>query len=216
MSISRRRSRGRRPRRKGMWLNAIGLQDCSVGLTRNVCGENFDPTLTDLFLLVDNPTQFPEGSVSTVGEATVVRLVGELDIFLAYAGVTTGVWWTNVAVAMGIYVVDADSFGTVLPRSPAADVENGDWMWRGSYFDSQCGQGTAVGNLICTENDLAGEGTNANGSHIDIRVKRKLKREESIVLAIDVLVDDIIVSSTGNPTVAARLNGNVRAYVLEP
>jgi hypothetical protein len=209
----RRRMRPRRLRRKGQWLNGMSGNTCSVALSRNVCDVDPSTFTTDLFLLVDNPIQSPEGSVSTVGEATVVRIVGEIDITVALAGTPTASWWMNMQIAMGIYIVDQDVAGNVLVRSPTRDVENGDWLWKGTYWFSDCGQAGAV--FHCSENDLASEGTNANGSHIDLRVKRKIKREESIVLAVE-MVEDVIIGNGTQPVPAGNINGNVRAYVLEP
>jgi len=215
----RRRARGRvrTARRKGCWLNAIGAVDCAVQLTRNECGEGFQPANTDLFLLVDNPVQPVQGSVSSVGEATLVRLVGEICISKVLAGQPNSSWVQSTYIIMGIYIADFANNGIPITRSPALDVENGDWLWRGTYADTQCGTGAVQNIFICTENNATGGGVSqSNGSHIDVKVKRKLKREESILLAVDFIQDDVILSGGGNPVPAAFITGNVRAYVLEP
>jgi len=204
----------RAPRRKTQWLNAIGSNLCSVPLTRNFCTNDGPGVYTpDQFLLVDNPLDTIPGQVSTVGEATLIRLVGEINIALVTAGVTNNIFWHIINVFMGIYITDQDAAGIIAAKEPTLDVETKDWLWRGTFSHSQCGlNNTNV--FTCTENDPFTEGTASNGSHIDLRVKRKIRREESIILATTFLVDEVL--GPGEVVTQARINGNVRALIMMP
>jgi len=213
-----RRRTMRRPMRRGSrrrlsWLNGIAANTCAVPLTMNLCrdevGIAFAP---DLFLLAESPVPAIQGSISENREGTVTRIVGEILLDAAFATVSTQTGWTVLNVNMGIYIADADVLGAPLARDPSFDMENKDWLWKGTYSTSECFLApTTV--FTCHQNDLAGEGTNANGSHIDIKVKRKLREEEQILLAVVCEVDTLV--GNGEGSWQAFLNGSVRVLVAE-
>jgi len=209
------RSRVSRPKRKTAWLNGMSDNTCSVSLTRNFCQEEgVVPMTVNQFLLVDNPQRAAalQGIVSDSRDATVVRIVGEIMLDAIVAGTPASSTYSILVVNMGIYIADQDSTGLTIVRDPTSDIENKDWLWKGTYTTAEC----ALPNqqtLTCHQNDLAGEGTNANGSHIDIRVKRKLRQEESIILAVAMVVDEVL--NPGGLVWACNINGSVRCLVME-
>jgi len=215
--MRRRAMRSRGSRRKSAWLNGMSSNTCSVQLTMNRCqDEAIQEYVPDLFLLIDNfqPIASAQGSIDRTREGTVVRIVGEimLDAIVASASITQSNL-TILVVNMGIYIADADSIGFTLSRDPTRDIENKDWLWKGTYTTAECARpGTTV--LTCFQNDLASEGTNANGSHIDITVKRKIREQESIVLSV-VAVEDTPLGIAGVLAWACSINGSVRCLVLE-
>lgn len=218
--MRRRMMRSRRPRRKTGWLNGMSDNTCSVPLTINRCqAEVIQQYVPDLFLLVDNfqPIAAQQGSLERSREGTLVRIVGEILLDAVFAATVTSSHHSIIVVNMGIYLTDAVSNGVVLPRDPTSDIENKDWLWKGTYTTAECGRGTAGAPqqiLTCFQNDLSSEGTNANGSHIDIRVKRKIREEESVVLAV-VAVEDVDLGNEAESAWAVHINGSVRCLVME-
>jgi len=213
----RRTMRRMRPRRKSAWLNGMSSNTCSVQLTMNRCqDEAIQAYVPDLFLLVDNfqPIAAQQGSLERSREGTVVRIVGEilLDAIVASAAVTQSNL-TILVVNMGIYVAESDSLGVTNSRDPTRDIENKDWLWKGTYTTAECARPSST-VLTCFQNDLASEGTNANGSHIDITVKRKIREQESIILSV-VAVEDTPLGIAGELAWACSINGSVRCLVLE-
>jgi len=123
-------------------------------------------------------------------------------------------WWSILCVYMGVYIADSDATGAVLVRNPLTDNESKDWLWRGTYSTSE---NNLAGSTTFTsfQNDPIGEGTACNGSHIDVRVKRKIRKEESIVLSV-LVTEDFPVGSIANAAWQVQLNGQLRALVLLP
>jgi len=123
-------------------------------------------------------------------------------------------FWNILTVYMGVYITDADTAGVVAVKSPIVDTESKDWLWRGTYSTSECGLPT-TNTLTCHQNDPFDSETNCNGAHLDVHVKRKLRKEENIVLAVQSLQDNVL--NVANPGVwAARINGNLRALIMLP
>lgn len=206
-----------RVRRKTQWLNAISGQTCSEILRFVDCADIETPANLDTnqFLLVDNPLDAVPGQVSTVGEATLLRLVGEICFDVSHAvSAAPASWWDIWMVYWGIYITDQDSLGVIAPKNNVFDVESKDWLARGVYTDADCGL-AGTNALVCFQNDATGGSpeTQSNGSHIDIRVKRKIRREESIILAVDVLLEHVL-GDVG--AFNFRINGNVRALIAMP
>lgn len=210
----RRRSFRRRssPRRKLQWLNGAS-PDCSVTLATKRCNSEVPFEGNQVFVLVDNPTlPAPGDQVGSANEATVMRIVGEFNILTQFIAVSAAASsLLMVAFYMGIYVGDVDATGGVIIKDPSdlADANSKDWLWRGSYFTGECID--AGGTLFtCTENDPYTEGTAANGSHLDIRVKRKMRPEEQLVFSITGVFDQIIGSAI---SFSSFLYGNVRVLM---
>ena len=182
----------------------------------NRCQEEVIQTyVPDLFLLVDNPQAGAPGDVGRSREATVVRIVGEilLDAIVASGGITVSNL-TILNVVMGIYIADQINSGIVVARDPTLDVENKDWLWKGTFSAAECARpGATV--LTCTQNNPFTDGNASNGSHIDITVKRKLREQESIILAV-VAIEDTPLGVAGELAWACQINGNVRCLILEP
>lgn len=213
----KRRTRIRRPRRKSMWLEGASGA-CSTPVPVGFCEPEVAPE-PFLINLIENPIDSLPGQVGSAGEATVVRIVGELLLDAIFVNIApTQTFWSILNVYMGIYITDADDTGAVLARSVQLDPESKDWMWIGTYSTSECGLPASIGAanvLTCFQNDLASEGTNANGSHLDITVKRKLRKEENIVLSIVAQQDDVL-GSLHEGTWSLQVNGSIRALILLP
>lgn len=198
------------------WLNGAS-PDCGIPLSMIPC-DNEAGSLNNvqLFTLVDNPFLAAPGDVvGSANEATVLRIVGEIDLCLASLTSPTPAAVTflyQMGIYMGIYVGDTDQAAAAIVKDPFAqqDMNSKDWLWRGSFFHSESGiPGTSL--FTVTENDPYCEGTNANGSHLDIKVKRKLRPEESLILAINPTFDDILNSS--QLVFTLQLYANLRVLV---
>lgn len=212
-----RRTRFPRKKRRLQWLNGAS-PDCGSEIPLIPCGAEEPGPLANvqLFTLVDNPAlAAPGDAVGSANEATVIRIVGELNLALSYVSSpspSTVTWYTTVMVAMGIYVGDVDESFAAIVKDPLSqrDMNSKDWLWRGTYFDSECSL-PGITTFSCTENDPYTSGTNANGSHLDIKVKRKLRPEESLILAVNGQFDDIL--TAGQVALNLRLYGNVRVLM---
>lgn len=208
-----RRASRRGTRRRLSWLNGISANTCAVPLTMNLCRDEVIATFVpDLFLLAESTVPAIQGNISENREGTVTRIVGEILLDAAFATVSTQTGWQVLNVNMGIYIGDANVAGVPIARDPTFDMENKDWLWKGTYSTSECFVGLQT-VFTCHQNDLAGEGTNANGSHIDIKVKRKLREEEQILLAVVCEVDTLV--GNGEGSWQAFINGSVRVLVAE-
>lgn len=201
-----------RRKRRTQWLNGASLE-CSQHLQIDSCVE---PSMTnvELFTLVDNPAlAFPGDVVGSANETTVLRIVGELNFAVLWVVATAAQsWWETLAVSWGIYVGDVDQTGASIVKDPldVADMNSKDWLMRGTYFTSEC---NIAGNTTfsCTENDPYTTGTNANAAHLDTRVKRKMRPQESLILAIHAVHDDIL--GAQQATLSLQLQGNVRVLM---
>lgn len=204
--------RTRRAKRRTAWLNGMSANTCAVPLDVVRCNEEVvTPQVPALFLLAESPqpAAAAQGSISENREGTITRIVGEILLDAAFAATLTQTTWTNIVVSMGIYIADCDSLSIPLTRDPTSDVENKDWLWKGTFTHSECGiAGQTI--FVCTQNDPVDGDTNSNGAHIDIRVKRKLRESEQILLSV-VCAEDFLVGSEGAWEVF--INGNVRVLV---
>lgn len=165
---------------------------------------------------MQNPaTQLALGTTDVVGSATeavVERVVGEIHIHLTTIAVSAAATWIeNVYFLMGIYVGDVDGTGGVIVRDPASatDMNNKDWLWRGMFSTNEC---NLNGNTTFTCQTNAGQDMSANsGSHIDVKVKRKIHPEEDLILSIHGLHDDVLNSAQAAFT--AKVYANIRVLV---
>lgn len=201
--MMRRRSMRRTPKRKGTWLNALG-GDCAVEIPLLPCAE-IQAADAEAFELILNPAESVPGQVESVGEVTLVRLVGDIVLSLALSGLGNII---SVVFYEGIYISDIDSAGFIIPKNPASvgDSSSADWMWRRTTaFLADDGR-PENRNFINTRDQ-------SDGAHLDVRVKRKLRREEGIFYGI---VGSIEALTGIQATSRAWLNGNARAYVLLP
>jgi len=212
MRFRRRRAVRRTRKRRMQWLNGASLE-CSQHLEIDSCVE---PTMNnvELFTLVDNPSlAFPGDVVGSANEVTVLRIVGEINFAVLWVVATAAQsWWETLAISWGIYVGDVDQNGAAIVKDPLAveDMNSKDWLARGTYFTSEC---NLAGNttFTCTENDPYTTGTNANASHLDVKVKRRMRPEESLILSVHAIHDDIL--GAQQATLSAQLQGNVRVLV---
>jgi len=211
--MRRRRSFRRSARRKTEWLSAIS-SGCLSRLEVVECqlyeeGTGLD---TNQFLLVDNPFDANPGVVSEVGEVTVVRLVGDLTLTGSFANVSPGVSWTALHFLCGIHISDADPESGASPKmsagSPNAQPSK-DWMWTQDVtLFSNTNVDTGVSNKAPNTQGLM------HTEHIDIKVKRKLRKNERIILAIDVLRDTVGGEQITLPD--AHVGGMMRALCMLP
>jgi len=198
-----------RPRRKTEWLSAVS-GGCLTAIDQVRCdGEVLDPAV---FTLIDNPVDAVPGEVTAVGEVTALRIVGSLFL----SSFTTATTNAHVAVFMwhlGIYLSDSDANGAVLVKSPADvdDASSKDWLWRSTWMSHHII--TFGGGSIIQSNVINGGGEPTR--HIDIKVKRRLRKEETIILAVDVLWDDLQSGSTP-ATQNHLIGGDLRALVALP
>jgi len=202
--MARFRSKLRRPRRKTSWLEGI-RGGCTVPINVRPC--NDVESAPQSFLIVDNPAAVIPGDVTTATEATVVRIVGEILLYHGYAfsnaaesTIATVVTW------MGLAIQDIPLQGTFDPLHPILDNQSKDWLWRGTYWSSVTINAGA--SLLSTFTNV--EAGPQSGAHIDVRVKRKLREQEAIVLNVFSTLDFLQGSSM---TADVEMNGNVRALI---
>jgi len=202
-----------RRKQRTTWFNGAS-EGCGEVLTVERCGLEIFPSDPDLFTLVDNPAS--SAALGTVGdgeEVTLLRTVGEIVLNLSFVNINAPAsWYELVTVYMGIYIADADASGAVIIRDPskAEDMPNKDWLWRGTWGSSQC---NLIGNttFTCTTNFDDGGWAGHNGSHIDVKVKRKLRPEESIVLAFRATHDDVL--AAGGTAFSLLVQANIRCLI---
>jgi len=197
----------RRPRRKSEWLagasggclSRLNVIDCSDVLT--------DP---DLFTLVLNPSDATPGQVESVAEVTIARLVGELWVYSAAdAPAATAAQYATVSFYVGVYIADASVVNfTILDPEFGPDMSSKDWMYRGLVVHTHNGPIGAISSSKATP--MASPG---NDHGWDIRVKRKIRKEEAIFLAIKAVKEDIIGDRL---SYTAGVYGDVRALALLP
>jgi hypothetical protein len=198
-----------RLRRKSQWLDGAALA-CGERLGVHPCAE-IGTAAVDLFTLVENPFDALPGVVGQTSEVTVVRIVGEIFIVSEFVNTTSGDFSaTSLLVAMGIYIADTSN-AVPITRDPAdiGDMNSKDWLWRGTTCFAQALHGIDVATQTNTR-DCNHEGS---GAHIDVRVKRKLHQDESIMLAMSASLEHL---SGSNTAADATVYANIRALVLLP
>jgi len=137
----------------------------------------------------------------------VVRIVGEILLYHGFAQ-SAAAESTIAALTtwMGIAIQDIPLQGAFDPLHPFLDNQSKDWLWRGTFWSTATiNAGASI--LSTFTNVEAGPQT---GSHIDVRVKRKLREQEAIVLNVFATLDFLQGSSMAADV---ELNGNVRALI---
>lgn len=215
----RRRLRRTGPGRKTMWMSAmqsacverVATTDC------NLFDEDPQAFPPEVFSLVIVPPSGDVGVVREAGEVTAIRLVGDITLTGMFNAITTGVagdFGGVLSFHMGVLFADADPFtGSILapPQSPAisADAETKDWLWR--YHTTMLLPTTTRAGA-----DLFyGRGYATKDVHLDVTVKRKLRRDEGLWLVINVLTEEYL-NQNYIPSYIAGLTANVRQLVVLP
>ncbi len=160
------RSRGRAPRRNTDWS-----------------GIHMSEEITPAQPTVHIPIWTP---IAEDKKATVVRIVGDIHMLVSTDELQNpGAFAWNVFA--GIQVVNRVLNASGVPRNPLVgdDLEGGEWLWLRQYCFRWVNQGvTGDVSVKSSGNDILG----GNGSHVDIRVKRKL----------DLSQDELILTVSGN------------------
>jgi len=213
--MRRRVIRGRRPRRKMAWLSGSNI-GCATNLSVNRCDAE-DPII-NVFTVVENPFDPSAGVVSSVSEVTLLRLVGEQFVgFDVEAGAGAGGTF-NIMFCEGYYIGDTAS-GLTLAKDPssAAEQSSGDWLWRRTtLFANNLLSGST--NQCNDRSVLSGN----HGPHVDVGVKRKLRKEESIFYAVVCFFDqtvppfNVVAGGIDPGDVFPYAYGSVRALVALP
>jgi len=210
----RRRTRVVRARRKMTWL-AGANSACSDRLTVTPCDdENLPNVAPDLFLLVDNPEDALPGSVSSVSEVTVLRIVGDLWFLSSISAADAAEpQLITFSFASGIYLADTaeGQVATVLDPSESANASSSDWMFRNRTMHAFSSLGGAI--------QQSGLTPISNGDvhpHLDIRVKRKVRKQEAILLAVKCTIDNPFPSGTNRTLETAHLYADIRVLVALP
>lgn len=195
-----------------MWIDAARL-DCVQQLNPRGCLDLSPNDSPDVFTLVESLQDSVAGSVGSSGDATLIRLVGEIHLihdFAASAAATSTE--RTLATAMGIYIGDINQQNNVLLLSPVFAKQSKDWLWLGSFYSNRT---VIAGNSLLegVANEQSCEGTNANGSHIDVKVKRKIRKGEGIFLSFQTVTQDIFGTSMAS---AFFMQAQLRALVMLP
>lgn len=195
MAFRRRRFHRRaRTKHKTQWLCAA-LTACSERIIPVSCDEfNNDPTAftPKVFNLEVVPPADTVGVVREVAEVTHLRLVGDLGLHSQLVASPSAGEDKTLAIVhwhLGVLFADVDP-NTGLPPDPvqspatAYDAETKDWLWRYHYA---CGLSTTRSAVGSPHWQRA---IDSHNTHIDVPVKRKLRRDEAIWLCIAVLFED--------------------------
>lgn len=179
--MKRRMSRVKRVRRKTTWIIGSWMS-CATPLTISRCdSEVSDP---DVFSIVVNPaTSAALGLADDIGEVTLLRTVGEFHLgytVLPAAG-KSGV--ATIAFAECMYIADTTLAGSTVidPVSPD-DMVSKDIIWMRTVM-----QHFNYAGAICSGSEMS-RGDPA-WSHIDVRVKRKIRANEAILYAVTCILD---------------------------
>jgi len=195
-----------------MWLTAA-TPDCVVALSSTPCAEVNPGSPIEAFTLIENLLDTVQGSIGPSGDATLVRLVGEIHLSLNFAaGAAADSSQGILTQTMGIYLGDINAQNQILQLDPLFFIQSKDWLWTGSFS----AQATVIagGSILTTvTNQQGATGTNANGSHIDIKVKRKVRKGEGIFLATKGLSQNIFGTSIA---FATFMTARLRALILLP
>jgi len=187
-----RRRRVVRARRKTAWMSGSN-PGCVTPLSIFLC--NNEAQRPDVFTVIENPSDVLPGLVSSVSEVTLLRLVGEQIVGIRIESGSSG--GTGAAVvAEGFYIADTEAGVLNSIKDPGAAIEqsSGDWLWR----RTQVFPLDTVRRVMLT-GDISAVAT----SHIDVKVKRKLRKEEGIFYAVKVLLDN----GTTSPLVFTNIGG---------
>jgi len=206
-----RRRRVVRARRKTAWLAGANSL-CSSRLNVQACdAEVQDPP--DLFLILDNPQDAVPGQVESVSEITSLRIVGDLWYYSTInAAAAAEPQHITFSFHSGIYLADQVSQGgTVLDPSLSADASSKDWLWRNLTMHGFSSLGGAIAQSGLTPISHADR-----HPHLDITVKRKVRKQEALVLAVKVVTDNPFPSGTHRTLDTAHLYADLRVLVALP
>jgi len=207
-----RRRMVRRARRKTAWLDGAN-NGCGVRLDSLQPCDAEVITPPDLFLILDNPADGVPGQVESVSEVTALRIVGDLWYWSsANAAAAAEPQHLTIQFASGIYIADSTTEGgTVLSAFEDDDTSSKDWLWRNRTMHAFSSTG---GQIV-----LSGLTPISNGDthpHLDIRVKRKIRKQESLILSVKVTTDNPFPSGTKRTTETAFLYADLRVLVALP
>lgn len=211
--MRRRRFGTRRAKRRTSWLSGISSLGCATPLSIRRCNE-VEVVTTDIFELLTVQADVLPGTSQGVGEMTLLRLVGELQIGCTTDPASASGGTALVLISEGIYLADAGQDGAVLIKTPGDvfDMTSKDWIWT----RTSC---IPFNSVSVREHKLAFSG---EGAHIDITVKRKIRREESLIYAVDIALDQnaptFVADGSGHQTttVFPYIFGALRALVALP
>lgn len=216
----RRRFATRRPKGKTQWFSAAQTT-CSERIIPVDCNEfDADPTafVPVQFNLVVVPPGDTVGVVREVAEVTHLRLVGDIGLHNVLVASPGGEEKTVALVHwhLGVLFADVDpNTGLALDpvQSPATayDAETKDWLWRWHWATLLSATRSAVGSPHWQRAVASGN------HHLDVTVKRKLKRDEALWLMIVALFENV--DSTSGPnsdSFTLGVTSNVRSLVLLP
>jgi len=203
--------RMRRARRKTAWY-AGANSECSSRLTVTACDAEVIPD-PDLFLILDNPADGVPGQVESVSEVTSLRIVGDLWYLSSIsAAAAAEPQLITFSFHSGIYLGDESAIGgTVLDPNLSEDSSSKDWLWRNLTVHAFSSLGGAI-----QQSGLTPISSGVTHPHLDITVKRKVRKEEALVLAVKVLTDNPFPSGTHRTLDVAHLYANIRVLAALP
>lgn len=208
-----RRRRVLRQRRKTCWLSGSN-PGCATGLSIERCNGEAHPF--DVFTLVLNPADALPGEVNSVSEVTLLRLVGEQVVGISCDPPAGADLRGTVQISEGYFIADTNDAAFVgKDPSNVNDQSSKDWLWRRtSYFTLGI-----VTSPFVRMNDEQPFGN----AHIDVRVKRKVRKQEGIFHAVHALLDSgatsPLIFGAGAWDVTAVVPfayGSMRALVMLP
>lgn len=145
---------------------------------------------------------------------TVVRVVGDLPMFASIRGVLAdnSFLLRTITVREGIYVSTVDPNGVAIDMDPrtAGDMESDCWL----YLRTRTFKFAAVGvtgSHVCMWQSGADYSQQQN-DHLDLRVKRKLKRGQELIYTAGGFFEEVDVAQAGVVN-AVVFSGHLRCYV---
>jgi len=211
-----RRRRVARPRRKTAWYSGA-QSECGTRLTVTPCNQEEPPPQDvppDLFLILDNPEDEIPGQIESVGEVTLLRLVGDLAFWSSIsAAAATEPQLVTFSFYVGFYIADspANQFTTTLDPSSSPHATSKDWLWRSLVVHTYA---AGLGATVQSQVQYASSGP--TDPHIDVRVKRKLRKSESIIMSVKVLTDNPFPAGIPRTLNTAFLYTQIRALCALP
>lgn len=150
---------------------------------------------------------------------TVVRVVGDMPMlsWLADTG-SPGFHMIVVTVREGIYVSTVDPNGVAIdmdPRLPA-DMESDCWLYLRSrvfkfgWIGGTDGAGGTTKTMLWQS---GGDYATQQNDHLDLRVKRKLKRGQELIYTVGAYFEELLGSGIDETFPKAALQPHLRCYV---
>lgn len=214
--LSRHRPR-RNPARKGDWVVLAGEAcptDCPFIIP---CDSDATTANVNTFTLLDS-----QDLLEKADSMTVMRIVGDFNPMASWAFNTItsgGPVQQVIMVRAGIYKSVEDNEGA-FTRDPFHEDDFGAdcWLWLRQYdfiFDSLNNQGPGGASL---EQWHSCQDYSPDGSHLDLRVKRKMQQGENLLLAVGVrrsfLMAPLGIANDGsNPVNFVHFTAQLRAYI---